>query len=285
MVRDSRRNSARRSSVNCAPCAGCWASWHRSSARARPAWWTGQVARLAADELGEAAQLVLSSPRCSAVARRSRARIPRPSAACARCPRRSARAGLDVGGHSCRPRRRRRRAAFMCVREPVLELVVEAVLYMAGLQVEEADHERAGEAEDEVEKPSPCRRRAARRAGLSASNMATGSLPTLRLPMISPMDRWWRAGPRRCRAGRGRSRGRSGSARGQAAPRGGSARRRGWSGWRPATGGPGRDGGLESTRAIGEQHRLQAGGRAAAGAVLESSIHSTHAAAATPGAD
>ena len=79
--------------------------------------------------------------------------------------------------------RRRRRASSVppgsrsvTVDEPVLELVVEAVLRLAGLQVEEAEDQRAGEAEQRGrERRCPCRSSGAARPLFSSSNIAPAS--------------------------------------------------------------------------------------------------------------
>ena len=137
-----------------------------------------------------------------------------------------------------RPARRCRRAvpagsmptprSRTVVDEPVLEVGVEAVLRLARLQVEEAEHQRAGEAEQRGRERDA---HAAQRRGeafLQRVEHRAGVAARLeRLDHARRPSRRSRSGPRTCRAGRGRSAARSCSATCRAPRRGGWRSNRG----------------------------------------------------------
>ena len=120
----------------------------------------GEVARFAGDEVGEAGELVVELAQV----------LGRGAALAFGLRRRALHAfdalgglleqGLYVGGHVAFAFGADAGGQLGHVRQPVLELVVEAVLRVAGLQVEEADHQRTGEAE---ERGREARRHAAER--------------------------------------------------------------------------------------------------------------------------
>ena len=119
--------------------------------------------------------------------------------------------------------RRRCRTTVGDRRQPVLELGVEAVLRVAGLQVEEAEDQRAGEAEQRGREGGAHAGERRRRPCLQLRRTCTPASPPSRdrgLDGRRRPSRSSRAGPRTCRAGRGRPAGRRGSARCRGSRRG-----------------------------------------------------------------
>src|SRR5215470_17555561 len=72
--------------------------------------------------------------------------------------------------------------------EPILEFNIEAVLRLAGLQVEKAEHERARKSKQEAENAMPMPPSGAASPSLSDSNMAPASPPGLRLLITLPIE-------------------------------------------------------------------------------------------------
>ena len=109
--------------------------------------------------------------------------------------------------------------------EPVLELGVEPALGLAGLEVEEAEDERAGKAEERGrERQAHAAASGAGEAALQLVEQGAGPGPGAhRLDDACRPSRRCRSGPRRCRAGRGRRGARRGSARSRGSRRGARA--------------------------------------------------------------
>ena len=91
-------------------------------------------------------------------------------------------------------------------RQPVLEVVVEHVLRLAGLEVEEAEDQRAGEAEQRGREGGAHAAERLGEAGLRSSKMTPVLPEETSRSWIVLGDRATPSGggPRRCRAGRGR---------------------------------------------------------------------------------